>query len=307
MSGDLLQELFAGSHLVPSGIDGLYGRGPLFEAVVTRLEAMIDRMVSADGAEVMRFPPGMPRRVLERSGYLKSFPDLAGAIHCFCGDERAHARMLATLEAGGDWTTATTGSDIVLTPAACYPVYPAVAAAGPLPPEGRLIDVASWCFRHEPSRDPARLQMFRMREHVRIGTPDQVRQFRDAWMERASGFAAALALPAQLDLANDPFFGRGGKLMADSQRDRQLKFELLIPVGSAERPTACMSFNYHQDHFGHAWDIRAEAPGGTGAVAHTACVGFGMERLALAILRHHGLRPEAWPVPLRTALDWPAA
>lgn len=300
MSGDLLHDLFAGRHLLPSGVDGLYGRGRLFEAVVTRLDALIDRLVAADGAEVMRFPPGMPRAVLERSGYLRSFPDLAGTVHCFCGDERSHARLLGALDSGGDWTAETAASDLVLTPAACYPVYPAVAAEGPLPAGGRLVDVASWCFRHEPSTDPARLQMFRMREHVRIGSAEQVRAFRDTWMERARGFAASLGLPAELDLANDPFFGRGGRIMADSQRERALKFELLIPVNDSGRPTACMSFNYHEEHFGGTWGLRTAA----GATAHTACVGFGMERLTLAILRHHGTRPEAWPEGLRAALEW---
>lgn len=302
MSGDLLGHLFAGRHLLPSGIDGLYGRGRLFEAVVERLDALIDRVVAADGAELMRFPPGMPRAVLERSGYLKSFPDLAGTVHCFCGDERAHGRLLRALDGDGDWTAETGASDIVLTPAACYPVYPAVAAEGPVPEGGRLVDVSSWCFRREPSKDPARLQMFRMREHVRIGTAAEVRAFRDAWMGRAEDFAAALALPARLDLANDPFFGRGGRIMADSQRDRQLKFELLVPVDDAGKPTACMSFNYHEDHFGRVWGLETSA-----GAAHTACVGFGMERLALAVLRHHGLQPEAWPAGLRAALEWRGA
>ena len=60
-----------------------------------------------------------------------------------------------------------------------------------------------------------------------------------------------------------------------------------------------MSFNYHQDHFGLTWDLRDRA----GAVAHTACVAFGLERLALALFRHHGVSPASWPEALR-ALLW---
>ena len=41
---------------------------------------------------------------------------------------------------------------IALTPAACYPLYPTVAKRGPLPAEGGLYDLQSYCFRHEPSR-----------------------------------------------------------------------------------------------------------------------------------------------------------
>jgi hypothetical protein len=42
---------------------------------------------------------------------------------------------------------------------------------------------------------------------------------------------------------------------------------------------AVMSCNYHLEHFGEAFDIRTD----DGAVAHTACVGFGLERMALAL------------------------
>ena len=90
-----------------------------------------------------------------------------------------------------------------------------------------------------------------------------------------------LGLPWRIDTASDPFFGRGGKLMAMSQVEQALKFELLIPVRSAEEPTACMSFNYHRDHFGTTWNLRTE----TGEVAHTGCVAFGIDRLALGAVR----------------------
>jgi hypothetical protein len=39
-----------------------------------------------------------------------------------------------------------------------------------------------------------------------------------------------------------------------------------------------------------------------GGVAHTACVGFGLERITLALLRHHGLDLAAWPDSVRTTL-----
>jgi seryl-tRNA synthetase len=77
-----------------------------------------------------------------------------------------------------------------------------------------------------------------------------------------------------------------------------LKFELLIPVISAEKPTACMSFNYHQDHFGAIWDLKSD----TGATCHTGCVAFGMDRLAVAMFAVHGLKIENWPAGVKSAL-----
>ena len=86
--------------------------------------------------------------------------------------------------------------------------------------------------------------------------------------------------------------------MAMSQVEQALKFELLIPVRSAEEPTACMSFNYHRDHFGTTWNLRTEA----GEVAHTGCVAFGIDRLTLALFATHGLDLPHWPA--RCARRW---
>jgi seryl-tRNA synthetase len=189
-------------------------------------------------------------------------------------------------------------TDVALTPAACYPLYPTVAARGPVPAEGVLFELSSYCFRHEPSQDPARMQLFRMREFVKIGTAEQVRAFRESWLTRGKAMIEQLELPCDVDLANDPFFGRGGKMMANNQRDQGLKFELLIPVTSIEKPTACLSFNYHQDHFGQTWGLKFA----DGELCHSACVGFGLERVALALFRHHGPDIEAWPVGVRAVL-----
>jgi len=131
-----------------------------------------------------------------------------------------------------------------------------------------------------------------------MGTPDDVMAFRERWIERGAGIVKTLGLEGAVDLANDPFFGRAGRILKNNQRQQNLKFEMLIPVESQEKPTACMSFNYHQDHFGTLWGLKTA----DGAVAHTACVGFGMERLALALLKVHGLSADRWPAPVRKVL-----
>lgn len=284
--------------LIPMGVDGLYGRSGVFEDVVERFNALVTAAGQRDGTEVMRFPPALNRRHFEESGYLESFPQLAGTVHSFTGGETDHRALLKRVAAGEDWTAGQTATRVVMTPAACYPIYPTLAARGPLPADGALVDVYSYCFRHEPSLDPARMQLFRMREYVRIGTPEQVTAFRGEWLERGEALMRSLGVPVTVDLANDPFFGRAGRMLAANQRDQGLKFELLIPITSTDKPTACLSFNYHQDHFGLAWDLRTA----DGELAHSACVGFGLERVALALFRHHGFDPQGWPAAVRAVL-----
>jgi seryl-tRNA synthetase len=183
-----------------------------------------------------------------------------------------------------------------MTPAACYPLY--ATATGVLPRQGRTVDVRAFVFRHEPSSDPARMQIFRQREYVRLGTPEQALAHRDDWLARGEALLRALGLDARPVVANDPFFGDAGRLMGASQREQTLKYELVVPLTSAERPTAVASSNYHLDHFGGTFGIRTP----DGAPAHTACIGFGLERITLALLRVHGFDPVRWPQPVREVL-----
>jgi seryl-tRNA synthetase len=281
----------------PSGVDGVYARTGLYEGVVEALAALISAHRPA-GAEVLRFPPVMSRKQLEKHGYLKSFPNLLGCVSCLSGSEREIRAVVDRFEAGADWTEELGAADLVLAPAACYPVYPMAAERGPVPAGGLIFDVACDCFRREPSRDIDRFQSFRMREYVCIGSPDEIQAFRSEWIERAKGLADTLGLRYRVDLASDPFFGRGGQIVAISQIQQELKFELLVPVRSEEEPTACMSFNYHREHFGHTWGLVTE----DGALAHTGCVAFGMDRLAVALFATHGTEIAAWPKGVREAL-----
>jgi seryl-tRNA synthetase len=295
-SGDL--EALKSELFHATGVDGVYARTGRYESVVEALAMLISAHRPAE-AEVLRFPPVMSRAQIERHGYLKSFPNLLGAVSCLCGDEK-HIRgaVHQFTEGGASWTESLSPADLVLAPAACYPVYPLAAARGPVPAAGLTFDVAADCFRREPSTDIDRFQSFRMREYVRIGTPAQIAAFREAWVERAKGIADTLGLAYTVELASDPFFGRGGQIVALAQIEQALKFELLVPVRSAGSPTACMSFNYHQDHFGVTWDLNTE----DGVPAHTGCVAFGMDRLAVAMFATHGVDVAAWPVGVRDAL-----
>jgi seryl-tRNA synthetase len=291
-------DTLAAALFCPMGVDGVFARTSLFEDVADGLSRLITSCREPD-TEVLRFPPVMSRQQLERSGYLKSFPNLLG---CVCGLHGSEAEIRAAadrFERGGDWTSSLVPGDLVLSPAACYPVYPLAAGRGPVPRGGLQFDVVADCFRREPSRQLSRLQSFRMREYVRIGTPDEVADFRERWIERAQRLAGDLGLDRRVVPANDPFFGRLGQVMAIAQLQQALKFELVVPTGSPPVPTACMSFNCHLDHFTSAWGLRNAA----GTTVHTACVAFGIDRLALALFCRHGIMLRHWPAAARRALS----
>jgi seryl-tRNA synthetase len=291
-------ESIAHAVLRPLGAGGVYARTALFERVVDGLGALITRHRES-ATEIFKFPPVMSRAQVQRSGYLKSFPHLLGCVSCLQGSEGEIRALVDSADGGDAWTSGLATSELVLAPAACYPIYPIAASRGRTPTAGLWFDVTCDCFRHEASYEIGRFQSFRMREYVRIGSPDQVIEFRERWFSNAKELADLLELPYRIDAASDPFFGRAGKLMAVNQIEQALKFELLIPVHSAENPTACMSFNYHRDHFGTTWGLTLA----NGDVAHTGCVAFGMDRLALAVFATHGVDIEAWPDHVKEALS----
>jgi seryl-tRNA synthetase len=295
---EFLADLIGHGLLIESGVPGVYGHGAGFEDVRSRLDERLSAEAGARGAERLRFPPVLPRRQLESSGYLASFPHLAGSVYAFDGDERQAATQSERAARHEDWGEFQEMTELTLMPAACYPVYPAIAARGRLPPGGAFVDAGgAWVFRHEPSHDPMRRQIFHQHELVRIAEPDRVLAWRDEWAQRGLELLRALGLAAQLDTANDPFFGRRGRMLASNQRDERLKLEILVQIAGPE-PTALASFNHHRDHFGATYGIEL-SDGGT---AHTACLGFGHERIVLALLRTHGLDPEAWSANVRAEL-----
>jgi seryl-tRNA synthetase len=297
---DFRDMLFAAGLLIPTGVDGVYGRSAAFESVTAGINRLASSLGANDGAETLSFPPVLSRAVLDRNAYMAAFPQLPGHVVSFQGDEDDHRRLMGRLVRQEDCGCELAGTEHVLTPAACYPVYPALAARGPIAAGGAMIDICGDCFRHEPSVDPARMQSFRMREYVCIGTPAQTAAFRATWMSRAETLAATLGLDGEIALANDPFFGERAQTVAEGQRRARLKYELVLPTGPQRRPTACMSFNCHRDHFATLWGLRFADP--DAGPVHTACIGFGLERMALALLSAHGLSIADWPAEIRHIL-----
>ena len=288
--------------LVPLGIDGLYGRSGAFEKIIDGIDIAVRAKgaeVHGDNAVVLRFPPLYPREAFEKTDYIASFPNLTGAVSTFTGGNAEHRALLADRDAGMSWDGHLSPAGTMLVSAACHPSYGTLPKV--LPEGGALMDIYGYCFRHEPAIDPARMQAFRLHEYVRVGSPDQAEVHRNSWGAHGMDVLTSLGVDARSEAANDPFFGRAGRMLAANQRDENLKTELVVRLyGDLDEGTAVVSANCHRDHFGETFGLSTS----DGATAHSACVGFGMERIALALLVTHGLETDSWPALVRKQLGW---
>ena len=284
--------------LVATPSPGVYHRGFEFERIVAGIDACVADAATHPQWRRLVLSPVQPMSNLEHSGYVTSFPNLIGIVSSFEGGEAQVPEILTTVDEGGDWTELTAASGLALCSAACHGVYPLLVGDDAVR-DGVRCEVSAWCFRHEPSDDPARLQTFRMHEYVYVGEPGAALAHRDEWLERGRALFESLGLEVGVVAANDPFFGRAGRLLAANQREKELKYELVAPISSAI-PGAIGSANYHEDHFGAAYSLHTR----DGEPAHSACIGFGLDRVAVALLLRHGVDVSRWPSSVQAAL-WP--
>jgi seryl-tRNA synthetase len=293
---EMAQWVFDEGLLLKTGVDGLYGRSGEYLAVTEAIHRVIHLWGRTFAADVVSMPPVMSRSTFDGTNYLQSFPNLMGSVHIFTGDDKDHAELLRLSAKGGDWSAELGPAALMLCPAACHQVYPMLT--GDLPPSGRWIDVRAVCFRSEPSTDPMRQQAFEMHEIVFVGGSAAAESHRDQGLEWGLLMLEDLGLSMEAVPASDPFFGRLGTSLKVEQAESQLKFEGVTAVDHPPRSVAIMSANCHREHFGASFAISCAS----GEVAHSACVGFGVDRIALALFEQHGAHTADWPTPVRRRL-----
>ena len=199
--------------------------------MIERLAALITRHREA-GTEVMRFPPVMNRGQLEKSGYLKSFPNLLGCVCGLHGTEREINAAVSRFDAGGDWTP---GS--IAPPISCCRRRPATrsirwsraaARCRPKASSSTSRPTASGASRRATSTGCSRSGCANLFASARPGDG----RFPPALDGAGAGVRRPIRPDLRIDAASDAFFGRGGQLKAISQIEQALKFELLVPLRS---------------------------------------------------------------------------
>lgn len=288
------------SHEVHEEMGGVAVLGPRLAGLVDALEAQLGDLTRAIGAVPFRFPALIDPALLERLHAFQYFPHTLGFAGHLRRDLDAVERFSAEATTGDAGVIAPAGSfaapRALLTPAVCYHLYGYLA--------GRTLDAPQLvattegkCFRHESANMTSleRLWDFTVREIVFVGTPAFVREGRDTVQRLAREFFGTIRLDHHVETAHDHFFGSEYRRQSALQSAFELKLEVRASLPHNGRTLAVASYNYHQDFFGRRMDIRLP----DGSIAHTSCVGFGLERLAYAIASQHGTDPARWPEPLR--------
>lgn len=257
-----------------------------------------DQTVVEFGAREYRYPTIIPTAAMDRCGYFRSFPQLMMFVSRLHADVDQYRGFLDDLAAGGDLTAGlrahSDNVDYCLPPTMCFHTYHQLAD-GPLPEPAMVVTARGKSFRFESRyrRSLERLWDFTIREVVFLGPREFVLGGRRRLMDHAFGLLDRLGLGGRCEVASDPFFvDEGTAARAWSQQLLELKYELRVPLEPG-RDVAVGSFNFHERFFGEAFGISA------GDTVHTACVGFGLERLAYAFVCHHGVDPTNWPGEVR--------
>lgn len=283
---------------------GAIATGQLFTDVLDALDAGVRRIaVEQFGAARFRYPTLISTQALRRGGYFESFPQLLMSVSRLCVDLDVYRRFVDETAASGDPAALidrhSTHSGYCLPPTMCFHTYLQYSGR-PLPAEPTVVTSRGKSFRFESrySRSLERLWDFTIREIVFLGDAATVARLRQEFLDAACRYVAELGLAGQVQPANDPFFGNANaptQILA--QRLRRLKYELRLPAEDG-RGIAVASFNVHGTTFGEPYAITLPA----GGPAYTACVGFGLERLAFAFFCQHGVRRQRWPDQVRERL-----
>jgi seryl-tRNA synthetase len=267
--------------------------GPLLR-LAEQLDTALTIIAAAWDAEPERHPATLPASLLLTAGYLRSFPHQATFT---AGIEPAALDQFAA-DPGQDPRPVLGPATEVLTPAACYHLYPGRTGQDLSRP--LYLTTVNTCYRREAEYVPLRRQWsFTMREIVCLGTAPAAAAFAAKAHAAVDRLRELTGLPADWQQATDPFFRPEQSPAYMLQKLSPVKQELCYG------DLAIASVNQHHEHFGEAFGITAE-----GGPAHSACVAFGIERWLFAITDAFGDEPADWPdlpeLAREVAAKWPS-
>ncbi len=283
---------------------GTVATGQLFTDVLDALDRDIRTIATEEfGAARYRYPALIGTAELMRGGYPVSFPQHVLTASHVRPDPEVYRDFVAGAADAHDLAAHierhSGHAGYCLPPTMCFHTY--VQLSGERLAEGTTVVTSRGkSFRYESRYHHSleRLWDFTIREVVFLGEAAEVARCRRGFLDAACEFVAELGLAGTVERAHDPFFGDATvprRVLAQTLSG--LKYELRLPVDD-DRTVAAASFNLHGTVFGERYGIT----GPDGATVHTACVGFGLERLTFALFCRYGADQERWPAGLRARL-----
>jgi seryl-tRNA synthetase len=270
--GPTLSMLMTAGEITHSGVPGVYVQGEKFARLLEAIDEMLVSAERLDSFESFVVPPQIPKSVVVANKYDAHFPELLAEVsipgRCGCGNTE-HSNP---------------SEPLALVPAVCHHLYPLLAERSCR--EGGatgLFTMRGAAFRAEPSRESKRWQSFSVREWVCVDSEENVTAFAERWTRRFREILSRLGLHGRIVPATDPFTGPTGRIMRVRQLQTSEKLELISPLDGLD--CAIASLNRHGTHFTEPWGLFYE----DGTPAVSACVAFGLERVALALVDRHGL------------------
>ncbi len=295
LDGDDVLMASSDVHVMGPGLVSL--RGDVL-AVFRFFEHTFLRLSRRFDATENHYPVILPAQILEEVGYFGHFPQHV----TFCTHLPEDLPIIEAVARSANENQGRLAEELraqvqiashALKPAVCLPCYG--QHRGARIPEGEVVRVTmqNHVFRHEtsPYDALARLWDFQVRDIVFMGSFQRLKALRQEVMDAAMDLCKELDLTARLELANDPFFLSENSNKIVYQRLGEVKYELMLTIPHRDMAVAASSFNLHRDFYASVYDIRHP----DGAVAETACMGFGIERWVYGFLSQKGMDPREWP------------
>ncbi len=256
--------------------------------------AILSRFAAPFAAVEEVYPNCIPAASLNAAHHLGSFPEHLHFLTHLREDldllDDFSARAAASDETIVPELSHVSRLQLVQNPSTCYHCY-AARRDGQVATD-MAITAVTRCHRFEAAnhRQLGRLLEFTLREVIFLGAPDYIRATREQSLRLVELLATDWRLYGELVPANDPFFSADFATKANQQRRLAMKFEYAMIIPGQDRKLAIMSSNLHGPTFSKAFNIKR----GERAI-NSGCLGFGIERLALAIIAQHGSDPAQWP------------
>lgn len=291
-----MEWLIRDGHVFQSGM-GQYGFGSMFIGLMNYFDAMFNELSEFFGPDQFVFPSLISIDAMSRCDYFTSFPHSCCFVNHLQEDEvlsfsdrvKKHKKFSLNNNELSD-------VNYMLSPAVCFHWYNHLSNRV-LPCEGvKAVTAKGKCFRYESSNFETleRMWDFTMRELIFVGSGKMVMECRSQSIELWKQRLDKLGMSYTIESATDPFFGIDAEILSKFQSAFNLKYEIRATLPYSSGSLAVGSFNYHQDHFGRAFNI-ALGDSESACSACTACTAVGLERWAFAFLCQFGSDKSYWP------------